>query len=168
MAGSVLARSLVPRGPQVLMFGAAALVLVCVALLAWVERRSDPTARQTAGAEEPVATETPLQLLARDRYLVLIGALTLSLNCVSGLGDYILDRTLLAHVASAGVTGAAAEAFVGSFKASFFAWYNVLGVLLQLFAVSRILAASASAARSSCCLSWRSSATAPSCRPCSR
>jgi AAA family ATP:ADP antiporter len=33
-----------------------------------------------------------------------------------------------------------AEAFVGSVKADYFAWYNLLGMLLQLFAVSRILA----------------------------
>jgi AAA family ATP:ADP antiporter len=57
---------------------------------------------------------------------------------VSGLGDYILDRTLLAHV---GLHASRAEAqqFIGSFKASFFAWYNCIAVLLQLFAVSRVL-----------------------------
>jgi AAA family ATP:ADP antiporter len=140
VAGSTLARALVRDGPHVLMFGAAALVLVCVALLFWVERRAGRDAlRDQAKSEEPVATETPLHLLVHDRYLVLIGALTLAMNCVSGLGDYILDRTLLAHVGSAGIQGAAAGAFIGSFKASFFAWYNVVGVLLQLFVVSRVL-----------------------------
>jgi AAA family ATP:ADP antiporter len=105
-----------------------------------VERRAGREApRDGAKAEEPVATETPLQLLVHDKYLVLIGALTLAMNCVSGLGDYILDRTLLAHVTAAGIRGSAAGGFIGSFKASFFLWYNVLGVLLQLFAVSRVL-----------------------------
>jgi AAA family ATP:ADP antiporter len=32
------------------------------------------------------------------------------------------------------------EAFIGGVKADYFAWYNLLGMLLQLFAVSRILA----------------------------
>ncbi|MGH7327398.1 MAG: hypothetical protein ACREJX_03510, partial [Polyangiaceae bacterium] len=32
-----------------------------------------------------------------------------------------------------------ATAFIGSFKAEYFAWVNLVGVLMQLFAVSRIL-----------------------------
>jgi AAA family ATP:ADP antiporter len=144
VAGSVLARSLAGHGPHVLMAVAAVLVVLCVVMLAWVDRRSASTSgdgsRRLAPAAEPGA-EGQLELLAllRDRYLVLIAALTLSLNCVSGLGDYILDRTLLAHVAAEHTVGHAAEAYVASFKATFFAWYNGLGVALQLFAVSRIL-----------------------------
>lgn len=144
VAGSAMAHALVARGAPVLMAGAAVLVTACIAMLAWVERRvrrrggpGDGARAQTV--EEPVSDETPLQLLLRDRYLILLGALTLALNCVSGLGDYILDRTLLGHVAALGASGAAASTFVGSFKATFFAWYNVLSLLLQLFAVSRIL-----------------------------
>ncbi|HEX8789408.1 MAG TPA: hypothetical protein VF765_00550 [Polyangiaceae bacterium] len=141
VAGSACARLLVPLGPHSLMLGAAVLVTACVLVLAWVDRRAGTrVGRDVRPADEPVAAEATLDLLLRDRYLILIGALTLSLNCVSGLGDYILDRTLLAHVAAAHSVGADAKAFVGSFKATFFAWYNALGVLLQLFAVSRILA----------------------------
>ena len=141
VAGSTFARMLVPRGPQALMIGAAILVTACVALLAWIERRAGTRGERGAPpSPEPVAAGASLGLLLRDRYLMLIAALTLSLNCVSGLGDYILDRTLLAHVAAAHWVGADAKAFVGSFKAAFFGWYNAMGVLLQLFAVSRILA----------------------------
>jgi ATP:ADP antiporter, AAA family len=139
VAGSALARSLVSCGPQVLMFGAAALVSLCVGILTWVDRRADGANLPHAQVEAPVATETPLQLFAHDKYLVLIGALTLALNCVSGLGDYILDRTLLAHLTAVHASGMAAQRFVESFKAIFFAWYNALGVLIQLFAVSRVL-----------------------------
>jgi AAA family ATP:ADP antiporter len=128
----------------VLIFGAAGAVVACVGLLVWIERRARGSAKGTGAGprtvEEPVASEVPLRLLLADRYLILIGGLTLAVNCVSGLGDYIFDRTLLAHVVSARLAGAAAEAFVGSFKASFFAWYNLLGLLVQTFAVSRILA----------------------------
>lgn len=140
VAGSALAHALVKRGPDVLMLGAAGFVVICVTLLAWVQRRTgaDRT-RRARPQEEPVAVATPLQLLLHDNYLVLIGALTLALNCVSGLGDYVFDRTLLLHVASTGMPHAAASAFIGSFKSSFFAWYNTLALLLQLFAVSRIL-----------------------------
>ncbi len=144
VAGSTLARSLVAWGPHVLMLGAAVLVVACVGLLAWVERREGGSARsdgpRAPPPDEPVSGETPLQLLMRDRYLLLIGALTLALNCVSGLGDYVLDHTLLSHLASVRALGQSPTAFIGAFKASLFAWYNALGVLLQLFAVSRVLA----------------------------
>lgn len=140
VAGSALARSLIKRGPDVLMLIAAAFVAVCVALLAWVELRTASSGQRHARThEEPVAVETPLQLLLHDNYLALIGVLTLTINCVSGLGDYVFDRTLLLHVASLGISHAAASAFIGSFKATFFGWYNALALLLQLFAVSRIL-----------------------------
>jgi ATP:ADP antiporter, AAA family len=144
VAGSALARSLVSRGAPVLILGAAGAVVICVGLLVWIERRARVAAQGTGATpravEEPVASKAPLRLLLADRYLILIGGLTLAVNCVSGLGDYVVDRTLLAHVASARLAGGAAEAFVGSFKAGFFAWYNLLGLLLQAFAVSRILA----------------------------
>lgn len=140
VAGSAVAHGLVGRGAHVLMLGAAASVALCVVLLRWVERRTAAdVASRAREREEPVAVETPLQLIAHDGYLALIGALTLALNCVSGLGDYILDRTLLSHVAATGVSGAAAGAFIGAFKSSFFGWYNAVGLLLQLFVVSRIL-----------------------------
>jgi AAA family ATP:ADP antiporter len=42
-------------------------------------------------------------------------------------------------VADAKARGLTAEAFVGGVKADYFAWFNAIGMLLQLFAVSRIL-----------------------------
>jgi AAA family ATP:ADP antiporter len=61
------------------------------------------------------------------------------LNWVNSAGEYIFDRALLASVSAAHAQGAAAQALVGAVKADYFAWYNLLGMLLQLFAVSRIL-----------------------------
>ena len=46
----------------------------------------------------------------------------------------------LEQVRSGGHAGTDA-AFVGAFKAEYFAWYNAIGVALQLFVVSRVLAA---------------------------
>lgn len=146
VAGSALARAMIPLGPVALMTAAAFLVAGCVPILAWVDwraraagQRPGRTRDSAPEAAEPVASETLREVLYHNRYLALIAALTITLNCVSGLGDYVLDRTLLARLALLHRSGAAAEAFVGSFKASLFAWYNLLAVLLQLFAVSRIL-----------------------------
>jgi AAA family ATP:ADP antiporter len=139
--GSRIAKSLVPFGPAVLMGAAAVLLVLALALLLWVERRAGTVgaARREGSHDEPLSDERPFHLLAHDRYLVLIAAMIVLLNWVNSAGEYALDRTLLASVAEARSRGIAAETFVGAFKADYFAWYNLLGMLLQLFAVSRIL-----------------------------
>lgn len=140
VAGSYIAGALVPFGPQALMGGAAMLLVICVLLIAWVARRIGVRgATQAApGKESPVADESPLHLLLRDRYLLLIAALTLLLNWVNSSGEYILDRTLLASP-QAHAAGVDTSHFVGAFKADYLLWVNILSVLLQLFAVSRIV-----------------------------
>jgi AAA family ATP:ADP antiporter len=141
VVGARVAKALVPLGSATLM-GAAALILpVCVCLIIWVERRmeaADAIAKERR-PEQPLAEETAFHLLMRDRYLILVGALIVLLQWVNSAGEYILDRTLLASAAGAGAHGASAAAYVGTFKADYFAWYNLLGMLLQLLAVSRIL-----------------------------
>jgi AAA family ATP:ADP antiporter len=151
VAGARIAKDLVRLGPQALMVTAALILVICVALLAWVDRRLSATRPHAAPSLPPLAAtpraevpaplenDTPWTLLRRDRYLLLIAGLTLVLNWVNVTGEYILDRSLLAAVKEGGLHGAEASAFIGAFKAQYFAWVNGAGVLLQLFAVSRIL-----------------------------
>jgi AAA family ATP:ADP antiporter len=144
VAGARLAKSLVPFGPYTLMTAAAVLLLACMAMLAWVERRAGVAGRAQGQArqeqeEQPLSDEGALHLLLRDRYLLLIAAMIVLLNWVNSAGEYAFDRTILAAVSRAGVRGADAQSFVGAIKADYFAWYNLLGMLMQLFAVSRIL-----------------------------
>ena len=117
VAGALLARGLVPFGPPVLMGAALVILLACVALIVWVQRRA--AAHRRAAREEPLSQEGAFQLLIRDKYL--------------------LDRVLLSAAVQAQASGASAQAFIGAFKADYFAWFNTLGMILQLFAVSRIL-----------------------------
>lgn len=145
VAGARLAKSLVPQGPYALMSAAAVLLVVCMVLLAWVERRAGvagkaPEQAKEAEPEQPLSDEGALHLLLRDRYLLLIAAMIVLLNWVNSAGEYVFDRTILAAVSTAGMHGAAAQSFIGAIKADYFAWYNLLGMLMQLFAVSRILA----------------------------
>jgi AAA family ATP:ADP antiporter len=142
VAGARIAGAIAPLGPSAMMLGAAGLLVVCVAhyaLAAKLVRRSEPTAA-TAEANEPLSTEGPFQLLLRDRYLLLIAALTLLLNWCNANGEYILDRTLLASLDEARQQGTSAMAFIATFKAQYFEWVNIAGVALQLFAVSRVVA----------------------------
>ena len=142
VVGARLAKALVPLGAYALMSAAAVLLVLCVGLLAWVERRASSTNAKARRPkkEEPLSGEGAFHLLLRDRYLVLIAVMILLLNWVNSAGEFIFDRTILAAVGDAQSRGISAEAFVGGIKADYFAWYNLLGLLLQLFAVSRILA----------------------------
>src|SRR5580704_15921694 len=141
VAGARIAKSLAPLGPEWLMGVAAVILVACVALFAWVgaRERSPGKGPGEAPHEEPLIHDGVARILARDKYLLLIAGLTLLLNWVRSNGDYVLDRTLLAAVAEAKAHGANASTFVTSFKAEYFEWVNITGVVLQLFAVSRIM-----------------------------
>jgi ATP:ADP antiporter, AAA family len=142
VAGSFIAARFAALGPAGLMLVAAVLLLGCIAMLVWVERREEAQ-RVRSGAsappERPVLDQPLLRFLLEDRYLLLIAALVFLLNFVNSNGEYVLDRTLLETLAADGVTGREASKFVGGFKAEYFGWVNLLGVLLQLFVVSRIM-----------------------------
>jgi AAA family ATP:ADP antiporter len=141
VAGSFVAARLAGLGPAGLMLTAAGMLLVCIALLIWIDRREAPdrTRAGEAAPEQPVLDQPLISFLVHDRYLMLIALLTFLLNCVNTNGEYILDRTLLEAVAHSGVAAEDATRFVSSFKAEYFGWVNLIGVVLQLFAVSRIL-----------------------------
>lgn len=140
VAGAHLAKLVVPLGPQALMLGAAILLGVCCGLLIWVNTRMEAPAPAQAKQEDaqPLSHESAFSLLLHDKFLILIAVLTLLINWCNSTGEYILDRTLLAAVAGKG-HHADAMVFVGQFKAEYFEWVNIAGVVLQLFAVSRIL-----------------------------
>lgn len=139
VVGAQVAKLLVPYGPQALMAGAAVLLLACSALLIWVNARVGAREAKSTSAslpeEKPLSHESAFSLLLKDKYLLLIAALTLLINWVNSNGEYILDHTLLAVVGS----DPHAATFIGKFKADYFSVVNLVGVLLQLFAVSRIL-----------------------------
>jgi AAA family ATP:ADP antiporter len=141
VAGARVAKSLAALGPAMLMTVAAALLVVCAGLFAWVGAREGSPGRKADEShhEEPLVHDHAAGVLARDKYLLLIAALTLLLNWVRSNGDYLLDRTLLSGLPEAKSRGIDPSTFVTSFKANYFEWVNLTGVLLQLFAVSRIM-----------------------------
>jgi AAA family ATP:ADP antiporter len=138
--GALVAKWLVHLGPSILMLTSASLLVVCVFLLGWAARRGRAEASGDGGdskkaSDAPLTSEGTLKMLVTDRYLLLIAALTLLLNWVNSTGEYLLDRTLVAAVGSGGT----AQTAIGVFKASYFMWYSAIGVVVQLFLVSRIL-----------------------------
>jgi AAA family ATP:ADP antiporter len=141
LAGARIANALVSLGPEALMLAAAGLLALTVVVMVWAERHARATPHSAAAPPpgEPLARSGMLKRLGRDRYLVLIAALTLLLNWVNSNGEYLLDRTLLASF-GADVPEEEAMKLVGAFKADYFGWVNLVGMLLQLFLVSRIFA----------------------------
>lgn len=140
VVGARLAKTLVPYGPSVLMGTAVAILIGCAFMIAWAGRRPLTTgAKSTAADSEPLSKEGTFQLLFHDKYLMLIAGLVVFLNWVNSTGEYLLDRTLLVAAGEVAAQGGRADVYVGAFKADYFGWYNLIGVLLQLFAVSRIL-----------------------------
>lgn len=138
VVGARVAGALVPLGPQALMLAAAGLIVVCVGLIAWVDGRSRSESASGTAADKPLTNESALGLILGDRFLLLLAVLTLLLNWVNTNGEYLLDRTLLAALAEKGGHTDAAV-FIGRFKAEYFGWVNIVGVVLQLFIVSRVL-----------------------------
>ncbi len=134
VAGSAVARKLMHIGPSALMRVAAAVLVACPTRAVAVPRRV--AARGARGrAEAPIGSTPGHRLVLGDRYLILIALLVLVLNWVNASGEYILDSRLLAAAAGHAAPGA----FVGAFKAGYFAWTNALGLTAQVFLVGPLL-----------------------------
>ena len=152
IAGSSLTGYLIgPLGRDQLLLLSAGLLLVALAITNLVESRdsarSGSVSPTIADEEEPSAKASAFALVLRNRYLLLIGLLLLLLNWVNTTGEFILGNLVSANFAAeadrTAVEPALREAWIGerigAFYAGFFFWVNLLGVLIQLFAVSRIL-----------------------------
>ena len=143
VVGALFARWLMQFGVQALMTTAIVILLGCVGVIVWIERRA--AASHVAGPhedkhpDEPVADESAWHLLARDRYLLCIAGLVVFLNWVNSSGEYLLDQALTTGAgAAAAAAGIDRQHYIGVFKADYSFWYSAIGVVLQLFAVSRI------------------------------
>jgi AAA family ATP:ADP antiporter len=141
VAGAWIADLFVFVGPFRLMLIAAALLVVCFALTYATHRREGARATKAAGGDvapksAPIGGANGFALVLRDRYLLLFAAVIFVLNWVTKTGDYVLDRRLLA-VAHA--SHDQASHFIAEFKARYFEWVNGVGVVLQLFVVSRVI-----------------------------
>jgi AAA family ATP:ADP antiporter len=139
VAGSVIAGVLFKIGPYNLMLVAASILMLCLALTKTVNKRVTVRAKDVAEKKPddgPLSKQNGLKLILKSRYLLMFAAIILLNNWVNSAGEYILDRQLSA--AAVGKSIAEQEQFFGTFKAQYFSWVNIVGVVLQLFVVSRV------------------------------
>jgi ATP:ADP antiporter, AAA family len=140
LAGATVATPLVTLagfGPYTFMLIAAAILMVCLSLT-WVVHvrvnRSAPS-EVLRESERPLGKEGGFQLLLRDRYLLWIAVLIVLLNVVNTTGEYTLSKLVVLEAAARGDS----VRFINQFYAQFYMAVNLLGLLLQSFAASRII-----------------------------
>jgi AAA family ATP:ADP antiporter len=102
-------------------------------------------ARRKTSAEvppKPLSGKGGFGLVLSNRYLLLIALMVLTFNLVNSLGEYILGQMVVtdanAAVASGAITSAQMRTTIGTFYGDFFGWVNLVGLLLQVFVVSRL------------------------------
>jgi len=148
--GSKIAGLLIaPLGVYQMLLVAAGVLLVSLAITNIVDTREKKAGRGDSGrapAEETITDGGPLrafQLVIGQRYLLLIALMIMVLNWVNTSGEYILGQTVATAANQAVADGTAGGLnvgeYIGKFYADFFTVVNILGVLIQLFLVSRIL-----------------------------
>jgi AAA family ATP:ADP antiporter len=128
-------------GPYPLMLIAAGLLLVCILISRAIHYRAASAGvhLSAAHAEAPLASTGALELLMRDRYLLLIALLVLLLNIVNNSGEFLLGKLVTADaIRVAGSNIGLQEKIIGEFYGHYEVWYNSVALGLQMFAVSRI------------------------------
>jgi AAA family ATP:ADP antiporter len=141
--GAKVAERLFDAGvsPYDIMHLTAAILCVHLALYRVVDRRETRRAHQPAAAGTPLSAAGGFQLVFGSPYLRLLALLIVLLNVVNTTGNYIVDRSVVAaaDAAVAADPSRSRDAFIGSFYGNFSFYFSTLGLLLQAFAVSRIV-----------------------------
>jgi ATP:ADP antiporter, AAA family len=133
-------------GPMRLLAGGGVALVACIILARLADRhtrRGAASPRSAAKADEVVGEgQSGFAMLFSDRYLLLIALLTLLLNVVNTGGEYLFGRYVVQNAVATFGSGSAAEAargqYIGEAYSSFFSYVNLLGLLLQMFVVSRV------------------------------
>ncbi len=145
--GAVYAgRFIKSAGPYVPGLVACGIVAACIVIVKVVSasevRREAP--ERAAEAESPLGKEGGFELIRKERYLFLIAAFIVVLNLVNTTGEFVLGKLVVQQAEQRFGTDESSreerEKFVGGFYGSnYFAVVNLVGFLVQMFAVSRII-----------------------------
>jgi len=139
------ARLINALGVNELLLAAAAILALSLMLFNLIDAmsRDTPAAGTTARKDVDIGAGNAFALLLKSRYLTVMALVILLLNWVNSAGEYILSAIVKhsAHAAVvAGTIAAGGEGrYIGEFFADYFQLVNVIGMLLQLFVVSRVV-----------------------------
>ena len=139
LIGSQLAKMAVkPLGYFNMMLVPAVILIVCLVIVRLVNAHETQDATRKKEAETPPGGKSGIATIFSDRYILLIAAIILMVNLVNTNGEYILDRVVTEAAHAKNLDPKAAKDYIGEFKASYFFWANLAGVVLQLFVASRV------------------------------
>jgi ATP:ADP antiporter, AAA family len=131
-------------GPFSLMIVAGLLLVACIILLRVAHHRHIRTesTEKIAEGDKPLGRVGGFTLIRQQRYLLLITLMTVVLNVVNTSGEYIFGKYVveesIRRFGGAPESLEARQRFIGGVYGTFFSYINLLGFLLQTFAVSRI------------------------------
>ena len=145
VAGARIADRLIgPFTIEQLMLVGAAVLFLSLGVTNAINAR-EGSRRKTAPASQPgtVASPNAFSLVLHTRFLLLMGVMLMLMNLVNTTGEYILGSiikdTAVAMVAEGRNGGLSEEQLIGDFYSKYFSIVNVVGLLLQLFVVSRVV-----------------------------
>jgi AAA family ATP:ADP antiporter len=139
-------RLIEPLGIYELMLVGAAILVLQLLITNHIDRRE--RARRPKTAPAPTATAkapapNAFAMVFRTRYLLLMAFMLMLLNWVNTTGEYILGSVVketATHMVSAGQARGLTEAqLIGEFYSKYFSLVNIVGLVLQLFVVSRVV-----------------------------
>ena len=131
-------------GPYFAMVIGAGILVACVLLTLWVNAREEGRSKDGGAkkVEKPLGKEGGFELVMKSPYLRSIAFLILFLNLVNTTGGYMLNSLVESTANSQVAAGVIAEterrAFMGEFIGGVYSWVNLMGLLIQMFLVSRI------------------------------
>ncbi len=132
-------------GVPPLLLVAAGVLGLSLLLFNWTDRRAlrGETAREAEEARAVIGGQGAFHMVLSDRYLLLMALVILLLNCINSAGEYILSSIVKqaadAQVAAGTLAPQDVRRFIGAFFSDYFSIVNLAGMLLQLFAVSRLI-----------------------------
>ena len=137
-------RLIEPLGIYQLMLVGAGILVAQLLITNQVDRREAGRARPGAAAPVHKTSGTnAFAMVFRTRYLLLMALMLMLLNWANTTGEYILG-SIVKHtagemIASGQANGLTEGQLIGDFYSKYFTAVNVLGLLLQLFVVSRVV-----------------------------
>jgi AAA family ATP:ADP antiporter len=150
----VLAAALIePVGLKPLLLLSAAILILSLLVNNYIESRSAkkvaiPESKDVTTQDEPkISKADALKVVLRNKYLLMIALIVLFSNVVNTTGEYILGRSVETAAYEAADTASVIdteevgfiEEYIGAFYSRFFSVVGLLGLLFQLFLVSRII-----------------------------
>ena len=144
VAGSMVADRLIePFGVMQLMLVGAAVLGLQLLITNYVDRVERGRRPPTPKSPKTAASGNAFTMVFKTRYLLLMGLMLMMLNWINTTGEYILGSIVkdmaTATLASGQANGLTEGQLIGDFYAKYFTYVNVVGLLLQLFVVSRIV-----------------------------